>query len=143
MAGPFRPCKTSSAAPRHPNVRPTEVWRSNFLGCFITDPAALCVLDRIGVDSVAWECDYPHSDSTWPRSPESLWEELQAAAVTSGQIIDAISWQNAARFFRFDPFVHRSRSEANLGALRASATDVDVSETSKAEYKRRYEASVA
>ena len=22
--------------------------------------------DRIGVDNITWECDYPHSDSTWP-----------------------------------------------------------------------------
>ena len=60
-------------------VTPTELFRSNFLGCFITDPAALRVRDRIGIEAIAWECDYPHSDSTWPRSPEMLWKEFEDA----------------------------------------------------------------
>jgi predicted TIM-barrel fold metal-dependent hydrolase len=122
---------------------PSELWRSNFLGCFITDPAALHLTERIGVDTVAWECDYPHSDSTWPHSPEMLWGELERAGVTSDEVIHKVTWENASRFFRFDPFAERSRAEATVGALRAGATDVDVSETPKAEYKRRYEAAAA
>jgi hypothetical protein len=39
--------------------------------------------------------------------------------------IDKITWQNAARWYHFDPFEHRSRSEATVAALRAQATDVD------------------
>jgi predicted TIM-barrel fold metal-dependent hydrolase len=119
---------------------PSELWRSNFLGCFITDPAALRVTDRIGVDTVAWECDFPHSDSTWPRSPELLWGELEGAGISADDVINKISWENASRFFRFDPFAHRPRVESTVGALRATATDIDVSETPKAEYRRRYAA---
>ena len=33
--------------------------------------------DRIGIDNIAWECDYPHSDCTFPRAPEVLWESLK------------------------------------------------------------------
>jgi predicted TIM-barrel fold metal-dependent hydrolase len=116
---------------------PTELFRSNFLGCFITDPAALRVRDRIGVESIAWECDYPHSDSTWPSAPEALWEELQGAGCNDDEI-EAITWKNACRFFRFDPFKAVSRDGATVGALRARAGDVDVSETSKHEYRRRW-----
>ena len=115
----------------------TEVFRDHFLGCFITDPAALYVRDRIGMDQIAWECDYPHSDSTWPRSPELLWDELQAAGCSDDEI-DAITWRNAARFFEFDPFVNVSREQATVAALRAQAMDVDVSETSRKEYQRRW-----
>jgi predicted TIM-barrel fold metal-dependent hydrolase len=119
-------------------MTPTDVWRRNFLGCFITDPAALYVRDRIGVDTIAWECDYPHSDSTWPRSPEMVWEEMEAAGCTDGEI-DRITWENAARFFSFDPFAVVPREEATVAALRARGRDVDVSETSRSEYLRRYE----
>jgi predicted TIM-barrel fold metal-dependent hydrolase len=120
------------------DLAPTELWRKNFLGCFITDPSALRIRDRIGVGSIAWECDYPHSDSTWPNSPESLWNELQSAGCIDDEI-HAITWRNAARFFNHDPFAHIPQGEATVGALRRRATDVDVSETSRAEYRRRWD----
>ena len=28
--------------------------------------------DRLNIDNITWECDYPHSDSTWPHAPERL-----------------------------------------------------------------------
>jgi predicted TIM-barrel fold metal-dependent hydrolase len=119
------------------DLTPSELWQRNFLGCFITDPTGLQVRDRIGIETIAWECDYPHSDSTWPRSPELVLGELEAAAATDPEI-DKITWQNASRFFDFDPFEHRSRDQATVGALRATAADVDVSETSKAVYRERF-----
>jgi predicted TIM-barrel fold metal-dependent hydrolase len=125
-----------------PGKTPTDVWNGHFLGCFITDPAALRVRDRIGIDTIAWECDYPHSDSTWPRSPELIWGELGAAGADDADI-HKITWENACRFFRFDPFANVARHQATVGALRARATDVDVSETSRAEYKRRWDAAHA
>ena len=119
-------------------VTPTELFRSNFLGCFITDPAALRVRDRIGIEAISWECDYPHSDSTWPRSPEMVWKEFEDAGCNDADI-EAITWQNTARFFRYDPFAHIAHGDATVAALRARATDVNVSETSKAEYRRRWD----
>ena len=122
---------------------PTETWKEHFLACFITDPSALHLRDRIGVNTLAWECDYPHSDSTWPNSPELLLEEFNAAGC-SDEDIDAISWKNVATFFDYDPFQHIQKQDATVGALRAKAkaAGVDVSETSKAEFKRRYDAAL-
>ena len=117
----------------------TELWRKNFLGCFITDPSSLRLVDRIGIDTVAWECDYPHSDSTWPTSPESLLTECVQAGLDD-RTINKISWENACRFFRHDPFRHLPRERATVGALRALAADVDTSTTSKAAYRARYAA---
>jgi len=121
---------------------PSDLFRRNFLGCFITDPSSLRLLDRIGEDVVAWECDYPHSDSFWPRSPEMLRAELAGAEVSDAQI-DKITHANASRFFRFDPFERWPRHQATVGALRARATDVDTAVTPRAEYRRRYKAAVA
>ncbi|MEE2035425.1 amidohydrolase, partial [Rhodococcus sp. CC-R104] len=53
--------------------------------------------------------------------------------------IDKITFENASRFFGWDPFAHIPREQATVGALRAKAADVDISETSKTEYRRRYE----
>ncbi|MGO8862976.1 MAG: amidohydrolase family protein [Acidimicrobiales bacterium] len=123
-----------------PGKTPTEVFREHFMACFITDPSALRLRDRMGVETIAWECDYPHSDCTWPRSPEILHAELEGASCTDEEV-DMITWKNVARFFRFDPFAHIPREEATVGALRRRAAEagVDVAETSKQEYSRRYE----
>jgi hypothetical protein len=116
---------------------PTEVFREHVLGCFITDESALRLRDRIGVDGIAWECDYPHSDSTWPHGPELLMDECRSAGLSDDEV-HQITWQNACRFFRLDPFGGRPLEEASVGALRAAANDVDVNTTSKYEYRRRY-----
>jgi hypothetical protein len=78
----------------------------------------------IGVDTITWECDYPHSDSTWPQSPETAMKSLEAAGLSDAEI-NKVTWENACRWYSFDPFEHRSRAECTVGALRAQATDVD------------------
>ena len=78
------------------------------------------------------------TDSTWPRSPELLRGELQGAGCSDAEI-DKITWRNACRFFRFDPFVDVARRRATVGVLRATATDVDVRETTRDEYRRRWQ----
>ena len=125
-------------------ITPTEMWKEHFLACFISDPSGLNQRERIGVNTIAWECDYPHSDCTWPHSPEVLKAELDAANCSDDDI-DAITWKNVANFFDYDPFKHVKKEDASVGALRAraAAAGVDVRETSKAEYKRRYEAALA
>jgi predicted TIM-barrel fold metal-dependent hydrolase len=120
----------------------TELFRDHFIGCFITDPSALRIRDRIGIETLAWECDFPHSDSTWPESPEMLMNEFVGAGVTDEEI-DLITWKNVERFFGLDLFAHVPRDQATVGALRAKATDVDVAETSKHEWRRRYEAALS
>ena len=81
------------------------------------------------MDTVCWEADYPHSDSTWPTSPEMLWKSLEAAGTSSpsDRSIAKITHENAMRHFRFDPFATRPREQCTVAALRASAADVDVS----------------
>jgi predicted TIM-barrel fold metal-dependent hydrolase len=118
---------------------PSEVFRDHILACYITDPSGLLLRDRIGIDIISWECDYPHTDTTWPESPEFAWKEFQAAGCREDEI-HKITWQNACRFFDWDPFQHTPRDEATVGALRARATDVDTTRMSRADWKKRNEA---
>jgi predicted TIM-barrel fold metal-dependent hydrolase len=118
---------------------PSEVFRDHILACFITDPSGLLLRDRIGIDIIAWECDYPHTDTTWPKSPEFAWNELQGAGC-SDEEIHKITWQNATRFFDWDPFKHAKKEDTTVGALRARSTDVDVTRMPKSEWKVRNEA---
>ena len=107
------------------NTLPSQVFREHVQGCFIDDLTGLRNRDAIGIDMIAFECDFPHSDSTWPTAPEVLWKSFQAAEL-SDEEIDKVTWQNAARWYQFDPFEHRDRSECTVDALRAQATDIDV-----------------
>ncbi|HKH04069.1 MAG TPA: amidohydrolase family protein [Acidimicrobiales bacterium] len=102
---------------------PSEVFREHFLTCFIADPVGIRLRDMIGLDNIAWECDYPHSDSSWPEAPEEL------AAVSQDVPDDElakITYQNAMRWYSYDPFAHRSPADSTVGALRAEAGDHDV-----------------
>ena len=103
---------------------PSEVFREHFLTCFIADPVGIELRHRIGVDNLAWECDYPHSDSSWPAPAEEL--EAVMAGVSDDEV-DKITWENAARWYSFDPFAHRSRERCTVAALRAEAPGHDVS----------------
>ena len=49
---------------------PSDIFREHSLACYVTDPVSLKVRHDIGIDIIAWECDYPHSDSIWPDAPE-------------------------------------------------------------------------
>jgi predicted TIM-barrel fold metal-dependent hydrolase len=118
---------------------PSDVFRDHVLACFITDPVGLRVRDDIGVDIIAWECDYPHTDTTWPESPELLWSELGAAQVPDDEI-NKITWENSCRFFGWDPFTHVAKEQATVRALRALATDVDTTRMPRAEWRKQNEA---
>ena len=106
------------------DLLPSQVFRRNVLTCFIDDETGLRNRDQIGVDTIAWECDYPHSDATWPNSPEVVIKSMVAAGVSDVEI-DKVTWQNACRWYSFDPFEHRTRAQCTVGALRAHAHDVD------------------
>ena len=100
------------------DIRPSDKAKEVFSWCFIDDKAGVQDRDLIGVENISWECDYPHSDSTWPQAPEALWKHFDGVPDAD---IEAMTWKNAARRFQFDPFQHRPREEATVGALRAKA----------------------
>jgi len=102
--------------------KPSDIFREHIVTCFIDDAVGLATRERVGVDTMTWECDYPHSDSTWPNSPETLWRSIGGLPDAE---IDAITHGNAMRHFRYDPFAHVPRAEATVGALRAKAAHVD------------------
>ncbi len=117
---------------------PSEIFREHSLACYVTDPTALKVRHDIGMEIIAWECDYPHSDSIWPEAPEFVLNEMNGAGVPDHEI-NMITWQNTCRFFGWDPFKHIPKEQATVGALRALSPDVDATIRSKHEWRRLYE----
>ncbi len=102
---------------------PSDVFREHFLTCFISDPVGIELRHLIGLDNIAWECDYPHSDSSWPEAPEEL---ARVAAGVPDDELARITYENACRWYSFDPFAERARERCTVGALRAEAKGHDV-----------------
>jgi predicted TIM-barrel fold metal-dependent hydrolase len=102
---------------------PTQVFNRHILCSFIDDRIGMKLIDDLNIDNVSWEGDYPHSDTSWPNGPEVAMANLEGL---SDDQVDKITHLNAMHHYRFDPFRSRPRSQCTVGALRASAADVDV-----------------
>jgi predicted TIM-barrel fold metal-dependent hydrolase len=119
------------------DMLPSQLFRERIVTCFIDDPSGLESRHRVGIDSICWESDYPHSDSTWPTSAETLAKSLDPLPDLADGEVDAITHGNAMRHFRFDPFAHRPRERCTVSALRAEAADVDVTPRSKGKREQK------
>jgi predicted TIM-barrel fold metal-dependent hydrolase len=79
--------------------KPSFYWYRQGNATFIQDLAGVAERHRAGVRNIMWSTDYPHYDSTWPKSREALaahFEDVPAderALVTGG---------NAARLYRLN-----------------------------------------
>jgi len=115
--------------------RPSDVFREHFLTCFISDPVGIRLRHDIGIDNIAWECDYPHSDSSWPRAPEEL---AEVASDVPDAELASISHENAMRWYSFDPFAHRAKDQCTVAALREEAAghSVEIRSSDKGRFER-------
>jgi hypothetical protein len=105
---------------------PSEVFNEHMVTCFITDDFGVESRGRLDLNNVTWECDYPHSDTTWPKSPEVFWKTVDDNGVTD-EDIDRISHLNAMRHYSFDPFSVTPRQQCTVGALRSKVAGHDTS----------------
>ena len=102
---------------------------------------------KVGAQNVHWETQGAFTSSVAAPMLQGLVEyvivghsEARQYLCETDEMINKITWENACRFFRFDPFAHRARSESTVGALRALNPEVDISTTSRHDYRERYEA---
>jgi predicted TIM-barrel fold metal-dependent hydrolase len=79
------------------SATPAEVLLRNFWFCAFDDPSALLIRDRIGVEKITVEVDYPHADGTWPDTQPFMTELLKDIPANEAEMI---TWRNAAGLFR-------------------------------------------
>jgi predicted TIM-barrel fold metal-dependent hydrolase len=75
---------------------PSHYYRRHITGCFFEDDFGLTVLDKIGVENVTFETDYPHQDSTWPNS-KAYAEKIMGHLPQD--VVNKIVRDNAIRLF--------------------------------------------
>jgi predicted TIM-barrel fold metal-dependent hydrolase len=78
-------------------LMPAEVLQRNFWFCAVDDPSSFIQRDRIGIDHILLEEDYPHCDSLWPRTQSVVRACIGALPAAD---IRKLTWENAARLYR-------------------------------------------
>ncbi|HWF14663.1 MAG TPA: amidohydrolase family protein [Acidimicrobiales bacterium] len=78
---------------------PTYYWDHHMCASFMVDPLGLALLARIGVDRVMWSTDFPHNESTYGYSDQSLACVVDAVGA---EATAAIASGNVKRFLRID-----------------------------------------
>jgi predicted TIM-barrel fold metal-dependent hydrolase len=79
------------------DIRPADVLQRNFWFCTIDDPSTIDARERIGVDHIMVEMDYPHGDSTWPETQNVI---RQAWGHVPAPELRAMCALNAASLYR-------------------------------------------
>jgi uncharacterized protein len=77
--------------------KPSYYWYRNMAATFEQDLAGIRLLDLIGVENLMWATDYPHPDSTWPRSQEVLETHFEGM---SRDDIELIASGNVTRIYK-------------------------------------------
>jgi predicted TIM-barrel fold metal-dependent hydrolase len=75
---------------------PSTYYQRQVYSCFFKDAVGIDLLDKVGVDNILFETDYPHQDSTWPDTREAA--ALQFGHLPQDQI-DKIARGNAIKLF--------------------------------------------
>jgi predicted TIM-barrel fold metal-dependent hydrolase len=78
-------------------LTPAEVMQRNFWFCAVEDPSAFAMRERIGLEKILLESDYPHCDSTWPDTQAVIEREIGALPPDD---IRRFTWQNASQLYR-------------------------------------------
>jgi predicted TIM-barrel fold metal-dependent hydrolase len=81
-------------------VLPSDYFHRNCFASFQEDAVGIRERNVIGVETLMWGSDYPHTESTFPRSQEILCDVL---AEVSPEDARKIVSQNAANLYHFDP----------------------------------------
>jgi predicted TIM-barrel fold metal-dependent hydrolase len=90
--------------------RPSEYFHENIYVSFIYDPGVVESRHVIGLDRLMWGSDYPHEQSTHPRSREIVSELMVGVPQDE---VDAMIYHNTAQLFGFTPI----REEYETAAL--------------------------
>jgi len=78
-----------------PNL-PSEYIKRQIFATFLEDPVAPVAVKLFGEDNYLWGSDFPHTDSTWPKSRQTI---ERVFAGVDPDITDKILYRNAARVY--------------------------------------------
>ena len=78
---------------------PSDFFKRNVFVSFQEDPAGIVLREYVGVETLMWGSDYPHAESTFPKSREILDSILEGVPKEEKALI---AGENCAKLFRVD-----------------------------------------
>jgi predicted TIM-barrel fold metal-dependent hydrolase len=81
-----------------PSALPSQFFRTNCFASFQEDAIGVRLRDLIGVETLMWGSDYPHTESTFPRSRQVVDEILDGVPPGEAELVVA---GNAAKLYSF------------------------------------------
>ena len=78
-------------------MKPSDYWRRQCRATFQYDRIGPKLIDDMGLETLMWGSDYPHTDGIWPESSKYIAEQF---AGLSPAAIQQITCGNAAKFYR-------------------------------------------
>jgi len=79
-------------------AKPSEIFRRQVYATFEEEPLGPSLLPLLGPRNFMWASDYPHPDSTFPRSRAAI---AEAFAGLDAAFVEQVTATNCARLYRF------------------------------------------
>ena len=82
----------------HLELKPSDYFHRNVSASFIQDRVGVFTREFMGVENLMWSSDYPHTDSTWPNSRESIEHDFKGVSEADRV---KMTYTNAAKLYGF------------------------------------------
>ena len=77
-------------------MKPSDYWKRQCKATFQFDKIGAKLIDELGVETLMWGSDYPHTDGVWPESSRFISEQFAGLSETT---IHKITCENAGKFY--------------------------------------------
>ncbi|MGH7347165.1 MAG: amidohydrolase family protein [Candidatus Rokuibacteriota bacterium] len=77
-------------------MKPSDYWRRQCKGTFQFDRIGTKLIDDMGVETLMWASDYPHTDGVWPESSKYIEEQF---GHLPADVVRKITCENAGKFY--------------------------------------------
>ena len=77
-------------------MKPSDYWRRQCKATFQFDRIGTQMIDEMGVETLMWASDYPHTDGVWPESSKYIEEQF---GHLPADVVRKITCENAGKFY--------------------------------------------
>ncbi len=77
-------------------MKPSDYWRRQCKATFQFDRIGAKLIDDLGVETLMWGSDYPHTDGVWPESSKYIAEQFSHVPA---DVVRKITCDNAGKFY--------------------------------------------
>ncbi len=83
----------------HLKLKPSEYFHRNMMAALIQDRVGVYTRAFTGADNLMWSSDYPHTDTTWPKSRQSIAHDFEGVSASD---LVKMTYTNAAKLYGFN-----------------------------------------